>query len=85
MIEDYENGITPNPDVMCNREIKFGWFLNKCLGTINSKDKENTWIATGIKVHIKIMLIFFFFIYTLIFYLKFRPLCSTRTHRFWTS
>ncbi|CAB4409945.1 unnamed protein product [Rhizophagus irregularis] len=47
MIEDYENGITPNPDVMCNREIKFGWFLDKCLGSINGKDKENTWIATG--------------------------------------
>lgn len=53
MIEDYENGITPNPDVMCNREIKFGWFLDKCLGSINGKDKENTWIATGIKVQIK--------------------------------
>lgn len=48
MIEDYENGITPNPDVMCNREIKFGWFLDKCFGSINSKNKENTWIATGI-------------------------------------
>jgi len=49
VIEDYENGITPNPDIMCNREIKFGWFLDKCLGSINNKDKENTWIATGIK------------------------------------
>ncbi|RIA78799.1 tRNA-specific 2-thiouridylase [Glomus cerebriforme] len=47
MIEDYENGITPNPDVMCNREIKFGWFLDKCLGSINNRDNENTWIATG--------------------------------------
>ncbi|CAI2169086.1 7847_t:CDS:10 [Funneliformis geosporum] len=47
MIEDYENGITPNPDVICNREIKFGWFLNKCLESINGKDKKSTWIATG--------------------------------------
>lgn len=26
MIEEYKNGNTPNPDVMCNREIKFGVF-----------------------------------------------------------
>ncbi|MCZ6672041.1 MAG: tRNA 2-thiouridine(34) synthase MnmA [Verrucomicrobia bacterium] len=27
MIQGYQSGITPNPDVMCNREIKFGAFL----------------------------------------------------------
>ena len=32
MIEGYRNGITPNPDVMCNKEIKFGLFLRKALG-----------------------------------------------------
>lgn len=26
MIEEYKNGRTPNPDVMCNREVKFGVF-----------------------------------------------------------
>jgi tRNA-specific 2-thiouridylase len=31
MIEGYRNGITPNPDVMCNREIKFGLFLERAL------------------------------------------------------
>ncbi len=31
MIEGYKNGITPNPDVMCNKEIKFGVFLDKAL------------------------------------------------------
>jgi len=31
MIEGYKNGITPNPDVACNREIKFGLFLEKAL------------------------------------------------------
>ena len=27
-LEEYKNGRTPNPDVMCNREIKFGPFLS---------------------------------------------------------
>ena len=31
MISAYEQGITPNPDVMCNKEIKFGVFLDKAL------------------------------------------------------
>jgi len=31
MINSYRNGLTPNPDVMCNQEIKFGLFLDKAL------------------------------------------------------
>lgn len=31
MIEEYKKGRTPNPDVMCNKEVKFGAFLNKAL------------------------------------------------------
>ncbi len=31
MIEGYRAGLTPNPDVMCNREIKFGLFLKRAL------------------------------------------------------
>src|SRR3989344_3764939 len=31
MIDGYRNGITPNPDVMCNKEIKFGLFYKKAM------------------------------------------------------
>ena len=31
LLEGYRSGITPNPDVMCNREIKFGVFLHYAL------------------------------------------------------
>ncbi len=31
MIREYEAGRTPNPDVMCNKEVKFGAFLKKAL------------------------------------------------------
>lgn len=31
MIDGYRRGITPNPDVMCNKTIKFGLFLEKAL------------------------------------------------------
>ncbi len=38
---EYEAGKTPNPDVMCNKEIKFGLFLNKAL------DLGFDFVATG--------------------------------------
>lgn len=31
MIQGYRSGITPNPDVLCNREIKFGAYLQYAL------------------------------------------------------
>jgi len=41
MIEGYKNGITPNPDVLCNKKIKFGLFLKKAL------EMGADYIATG--------------------------------------
>ena len=32
MLKGYEDGVTPNPDIMCNREIKFGLFFKKAMG-----------------------------------------------------
>lgn len=40
-LDEYKKGRTPNPDVMCNREIKFGEFLQKAL------DLGADYIATG--------------------------------------
>jgi tRNA-specific 2-thiouridylase len=31
MLEGYKAGITPNPDIMCNQEVKFKLFLNAAL------------------------------------------------------
>ena len=31
LIDGYQRGITPNPDIMCNREMKFGTFLDYAL------------------------------------------------------
>ncbi|MDR1818095.1 MAG: tRNA 2-thiouridine(34) synthase MnmA [Puniceicoccales bacterium] len=31
LVEGYRRGLTPNPDVMCNREMKFGVFLRQAL------------------------------------------------------
>lgn len=41
MIDAYRKGLTPNPDVMCNKEIKFGLFLKKALA------EGADYIATG--------------------------------------
>jgi len=41
MISEYKAGRTPNPDVMCNKEVKFGAFLKKALAMGAS------YVATG--------------------------------------
>jgi len=40
-LDEYRKGRTPNPDVMCNREIKFGEFLRK------ATDLGADFLATG--------------------------------------
>lgn len=40
-IEEYEKGRTPNPDILCNKYIKFDYFLNF------AKEKGFDYIATG--------------------------------------
>jgi tRNA-uridine 2-sulfurtransferase len=40
-LDEYRKGRTPNPDVMCNREIKFGELLQKVI------DLGGDYIATG--------------------------------------
>jgi tRNA-specific 2-thiouridylase len=42
MIEEYRKGRTPNPDVMCNREVKFGAFFDWA----KQQDKD-AYVATG--------------------------------------
>jgi tRNA-specific 2-thiouridylase len=41
MIEEYRKGRTPNPDILCNREIKFGAFWKK------AKELGADYMATG--------------------------------------
>lgn len=41
MIEEYRSGRTPNPDVMCNKEIKFGLFFER------ARKLGADYIATG--------------------------------------
>lgn len=41
MVREYADGLTPNPDVMCNRHIKFGFFLKRAL------ERGADFVATG--------------------------------------
>lgn len=47
MVDSYKKGLTPNPDVMCNQEIKFGLFLDAVLKL------GADYMATGHYVRIK--------------------------------
>ncbi|XP_075154985.1 mitochondrial tRNA-specific 2-thiouridylase 1 [Haematobia irritans] len=41
-LEDYQNGLTPNPDILCNKHIKFDLFYNYALDNLKYEA-----IATG--------------------------------------
>jgi len=47
MLEGYKAGLTPNPDIMCNQEVKFKLFLNAAL------EDGADMIATGHYARIK--------------------------------
>ncbi|PFH48490.1 hypothetical protein AMATHDRAFT_149781 [Amanita thiersii Skay4041] len=44
-LDTWQAGSTPNPDVWCNREIKFGALLDHL--PKNSSSRRKTWLATG--------------------------------------
>lgn len=44
-LEMYAAGATPNPDVACNREIKFGKLFERL--QTRHKSQDNWWVATG--------------------------------------
>ncbi|KAI6045635.1 tRNA-specific 2-thiouridylase [Pisolithus marmoratus] len=41
-LNSWESGSTPNPDVWCNREVKFGALLRQLV-----RDSQTLWLATG--------------------------------------
>ena len=47
-LDDHHQGLTPNPDILCNKEIKFRAFLDYCL------DIGADYIATGHYVRTKV-------------------------------
>lgn len=47
MIGGYKKGLTPNPDILCNKEIKFGLFLEEAL------KRGADYVATGHYVRLR--------------------------------
>jgi tRNA-specific 2-thiouridylase len=47
MLDEYKKGRTPNPDVMCNKEVKFGHFFKK------AREMGADFIATGHYAQVK--------------------------------
>jgi tRNA-specific 2-thiouridylase len=63
MIREYKMGRTPNPDVMCNKEVKFGAFLKKALSMgadfvatghyAEVKQEKENFIRVGARLRVK--------------------------------
>ncbi|PZD77860.1 tRNA 2-thiouridine(34) synthase MnmA [Mesonia sp. K7] len=57
MFNEYENGRTPNPDVLCNREIKFDTFMKIALSlgadyvATGHYCRKNTFVKNGTETH----------------------------------
>lgn len=47
MVEGYRSGITPNPDIMCNREMKFGIFRDYAKANGFSKVATGHYVRRG--------------------------------------
>ncbi|CAB11659.1 mitochondrial tRNA-specific 2-thiouridylase Slm3 [Schizosaccharomyces pombe] len=43
----YENGLTPNPDVSCNRQVKFGALFDALKKHCENNVKGDWWLASG--------------------------------------
>ncbi|KAL0062627.1 hypothetical protein AAF712_010464 [Marasmius tenuissimus] len=46
-LQVWESGETPNPDVWCNREIKFGALLERLPTSTTTSTTTKSWFATG--------------------------------------
>ncbi|PIA16222.1 tRNA-specific 2-thiouridylase MnmA [Coemansia reversa NRRL 1564] len=50
VLDEYAQGRTPNPDILCNSQIKFGVLLDEIQRRLNT---SNAWFATGHYAQIK--------------------------------
>lgn len=52
-LDDWRQGTTPNPDVSCNREIKFGALMDRLLPLCGENSGgRKSWLATGHYAHV---------------------------------
>lgn len=50
-LQDWQQGTTPNPDVSCNKEIKFGALMDRLIRT-GDHGGSKSWLATGHYAHV---------------------------------
>jgi len=43
LLREYEKGRTPNPDIMCNKHIKFKHFYQYAVNTLGKLGKIQNW------------------------------------------
>lgn len=47
MIQQYKNGLTPNPDVGCNKYVKFGKMIEHLHNKFDKEQSKKWWLVTG--------------------------------------